>query len=157
MKPGSRRQFIKKSISLTAYTAAMATGFFNPQLTYANWLAEDFATNTLDETIKRLFADQSISDTNKIKIKLPRIAENGAVVPIKVTSTLDNVDTISILVEKNPVPLAAIFNLSPAVDAFVSARIKMAETCDVIAVVRAEGQLYSSRKKVKVTIGGCGG
>lgn len=157
MKPGNRRQFIKKSISLTAYTAAMATGLLNPQLSYANWLAEDFATNTLDETIKRLFADQAISETKKIKIKLPRIAENGAVVPIKVTSTLDNVDTISILVEKNPVPLAAIFNLSPAVDAFVSARIKMAETCDVIAIARAEGQLYSCRKKVKVTIGGCGG
>lgn len=155
--PDSRRQFIKKSISYTAYTAAMATGLFNPKLSYANWLAEDFARNTLDETMNRLFGDLKIKTSKAIKIKLPRIAENGAVVPIKVTSSIENVDTIIILVEKNPVPLSALFSLSPAVEPYVSARIKMAETCDVIVVLRAEGELFSSRQKVKVTIGGCGG
>lgn len=155
--PDSRRQFIKKSISYATYTVAMATGLFKPELTYADWLAEDFATQSLDETLKHLFGDVNINSSERIKMKLPRIAENGAVVPIKVTSEIDNVDTVIILVEKNPVPLSAIFNLSPAVETEVSARLKMAETSQVMVILRAEGELYSAKENVKVTIGGCGG
>lgn len=95
--------------------------------------------------------------TDKIKLKLPRIAENGSVVPITITSTIENVDSIYILSEKNPVPLIAQFSLDPELETFIGARFKMAKTCDVIVIVKAEDQYYQTRQRVKVTLGGCGG
>ena len=98
-----------------------------------------------------------ISSTDKIELKLPSIAENGAVVPITMSSTLEFVEQFYVFVEKNPVPLAAIFNLSPDMEAFASTRLKIGETGDVIVVAKAAGQLYKTQQTVKVTVGGCGG
>lgn len=154
--PDTRRSFIKKSLSISACSVAAVSGILPPAVEAA-WPHEKFANIKLEEAITRLFGDRKITDSDKIKLKLPRIAENGAVVPITVTSKLEKVESVSIFVEKNPVPLAARFSLSPEVDSFVSARLKMAETCNVIAMVEADGNVYSAKKQVKVTIGGCGG
>ena len=78
-------------------------------------------------------------------------------VPVSVQTSLANVESIAIVVEKNPSPLAAQFELSPSIKGFVSTRIKMGTTSNVVAVVKADGKLYSASKEVKVTIGGCGG
>jgi sulfur-oxidizing protein SoxY len=153
----TRRAFLKASIALSAYSLATATGLVAPTITQADWLADFFTPSSLDEAVKKTFNSAHISNTDKIELKLPSIAENGAVVPITVTSTLELVEQIFILVEKNPVPLAAFFDLSPEVEPFVSARLKIAETCDVIVVAKAAVQLYQTRQTVKVTIGGCGG
>ena len=92
-----------------------------------------------------------------ITISAPDIAENGAVVPITISTTLSNVENISVFVDKNPQPLAANFDLTSNVSGFVSTRIKMRETSDVIAIIKSGGKLYKANKTVKVTIGGCGG
>jgi len=92
-----------------------------------------------------------------VKIKAPDIAENGAVVPITVSSTLPDIESISIIAAKNPSPLAASFQLSSMSEGYVSTRIKMGKTSNVIAVVKSGGKLYSATQEVKVTIGGCGG
>ncbi len=155
--PDTRRSFIKKSLSIVAYMTAATGGLLRSVNGFAAWPAEKFAQTGFDNAITRVFGNQQINKSKKVKLKLPRIAENGALVPVTVTSTLKDVESIAILVEKNPVPLAASFTLSPEVEAFVSARLKMAETCQVYAVVRAGGKLYSASKDVKVTIGGCGG
>ncbi|MGJ0428396.1 thiosulfate oxidation carrier protein SoxY [Methylobacter sp.] len=155
--PVNRREFLKKSVSLGAYSMALASGLVKSGPASAEWIAEQFAQGKLEETLKTLFKDAKITESDKIEIQIPQIAENGAVVPITVTSHLDGVDTISILVEKNPVPLAARFDLSPELEPFVSARLKMAETSDVIVIAQAGDKLYSARETVKVTIGGCGG
>lgn len=155
--PDTRRRFLKKSLSLFAYIATATGGMLESANSFAAWPAANFAQRGFDATMTRVFGKQKITKTKKIKLKLPRIAENGALVPITVSSRLDNVESIYILVEKNPVPLAASFKLSPQVDAFVSSRLKMAETSNVYAVVKANGKLYSASKNVKVTIGGCGG
>ncbi|MBT8141001.1 MAG: thiosulfate oxidation carrier protein SoxY, partial [Gammaproteobacteria bacterium] len=94
---------------------------------------------------------------DKISLKVPEIAENGAVVPVSVKTKLDNVSSISILVDENPTPLSATFELTPAVDADISARIKMGQSSNVRAVVKAGDKVYFTSKEVKVTIGGCGG
>jgi sulfur-oxidizing protein SoxY len=99
----------------------------------------------------------SASESGDIKIKAPDIAENGAVVPISVSTSISGVDKISVFVEKNPQPLAASFDLSKRCQGFVSTRIKMGETSDIVAVVQAGGNAFTARKTVKVTIGGCGG
>ena len=155
--PDTRRAFLKASVALGAYSFATATGLIAPATTQADWIADFFAPATLDETVQKTFNTANINNTDKIELKLPSIAENGAVVPITITSTLELVEQMFILVEKNPVPLAAMFNLSPEVEAFISARLKIAETCDVIVVAKAVGQLYKTQQTVKVTIGGCGG
>lgn len=153
----NRRKFLKKSISFGACSVAAASGLLSAESANAEWVAENFAPSILEETLKNLFKDQKLIETDKINIKIPKIAENGAVVPITVTSSLDGIENISILVEKNPVPLAARFDLSPELEPFVSARLKMAETSDVIIIAQTSNNLYSARETVKVTIGGCGG
>lgn len=152
-----RRKFLQQAAVIGASTMAATAGLLTPKVGFAQWLAQHFTQGELDETLKRLYRDRELIETDRITLKLPRIAENGAVVPITVSTDLIDVESIAILVEKNPVPLAVTFKLSPAVDPVVSARLKMAETCDVIAIVKAGDGLYSHRQKVKVTIGGCGG
>ena len=95
--------------------------------------------------------------SDEIKLKAPDIAENGAVVPVTVSSSMGNVEAISIIAEANPGPLTSTYALSSASEAFVSTRIRLAKTGNVVAVVKADGKLYSASKEVKVTIGGCGG
>ena len=154
MKSRSRRTFITK----TAALGALATsGLLKPVPAGSAWLAENFTPNKLDQTLRHLFKDATLSETDKIAIKIPQIAENGAVVPITISSSLDAVSRIFLLVEKNPVPLAAQFDLSPELLPFVSARIKMAETSDVIVIVQSNDAFYRAKERVKVTIGGCGG
>jgi len=92
-----------------------------------------------------------------VKLDAPEIAENGAVVPVAVSSSLPDVTSIAILVTENPNTLAAAYRILPGAAPSVSNRLKMAKTSNVIAVVEAGGKLYSATKEVKVTVGGCGG
>ena len=150
--PETRRQFLKLSALLSA------AALLKPSAGRAQqWPTENFTAGTFEDSLKRPYGDRNILATDRIRLKLPRIAENGAVVPITVSTSLAGVTAISILVEKNPVPLAATFRFQPPVEPIVSARIKMATSCPVVAVVEADGVLYSNRQHVKVTIGGCGG
>lgn len=155
--PGNRRDFIKKTLALSAYAVAAAAGWLASFPAFAQWPAENFSPGKLEDTLKRLFKDRKITETDQIQIKIPKIAENGAVVPMTITSSLADVQSLFILVEKNPVPLAARFEVAPELDVFVSARIKMAKTCNVIVIAETGKALYSARELVKVTIGGCGG
>lgn len=154
--PETRRSFIKKTLSISACTAATASGILPAEANSA-WPYEKFATPQFEQAIARLFGGRVITDTDQIKVKLPKIAENGAVVPIKIQSSLKQVESIYIFVEKNYVPFAARFILSPEAEPFVSARLKMADTCDVFVIAEADGKVYSTKRMVKVTIGGCGG
>jgi sulfur-oxidizing protein SoxY len=153
----SRRSFLKNTLAFSAYSLVTSLGFLAPLRVFAEWQAENFKQGPLEDSLKRVFKDQPIRENKDIEIKIPLIAENGAVVPITVSSRLPDIRTISIFVAKNPVPLAARFELSPDLDPFVSARLKMAETSDVIAIAETNSGLYSARQRVKVTIGGCGG
>lgn len=115
-----------------------------------------FDADNSDTVVKDLF-DGSITESDQITLKVPDIAENGAVVPVTVSTTLADVESISILVENNPTPLVAMFELSPQSIPDVSVRMKMGESSMVRTVVKSGGKLYSASKEVKVTIGGCGG
>jgi sulfur-oxidizing protein SoxY len=95
--------------------------------------------------------------SDKVKLDAPEIAENGAVVPIAVTTTLADVTSISFFVSENPNALAASYFIPEGTLPSVANRLKMAKTCNVIAIVESGGKLYSATKEVKVTVGGCGG
>jgi sulfur-oxidizing protein SoxY len=92
-----------------------------------------------------------------ISVKAPDIAENGAVVPVEITSNIAGTESITIIGEKNALPMIAQFDLSNGAQGYVSTRIKMGNTSNVRAVVKAGGKMYTAAKEVKVTIGGCGG
>jgi sulfur-oxidizing protein SoxY len=87
----------------------------------------------------------------------PDIAENGAVVPIGITSAIPKTESIAILIEKNPNMLAAVFDLPPGTEPSLSTRVKMGQSSNVYALVKADGKYYVASKEIKITIGGCGG
>lgn len=93
-----------------------------------------------------------------ITITGPDIAENGAVVPLGASTSLPGVKRVMLLVEKNPSVLAAMFDVTPAVEANFSTRVKMGQSSDVFAVAMMDdGKVLFAKKEVKVTLGGCGG
>jgi sulfur-oxidizing protein SoxY len=123
------------------------------------WAAADnrgsFDAKTLTDALKAIGG--TAVDSKEININAPDIAENGAVVPITVSTTIANAQEIYILVEKNPFPLAASFSLPAGTEPSIQTRIKMGQSSNVIAVVKADGKLYMASKETKVTLGGCGG
>jgi sulfur-oxidizing protein SoxY len=129
-----------------------------PALAAANdkWPEEAFKQKNEAEAIKALYG-KTAEPSDKVKLDAPEIAENGAVVPISVTTTLTNVTTISFLVADNPNALAASYIIPAGTNPSVANRIKMAKTSNVTAIIEAGGKLYSATKEVKVTVGGCGG
>jgi sulfur-oxidizing protein SoxY len=122
----------------------------------AKWPKDAFAQETEADAIKVLYG-KSPEASDKVKLDAPEIAENGAVVPISVSSTLADVTSISILVAENPFPLTALYKVPAGTSPLAGSRIKMAKTSKVTALVEAGGKIYSATKEVKVTVGGCGG
>ena len=98
----------------------------------------------------------NIIDTDKIEIKLPKTAEKNASIPITITSNLTDIDTLTILAEKNPAPLVASFKLSDNLENFVSARLTLQESSNVIVLVNTKTARYRAKGFVKVIAGGCG-
>jgi sulfur-oxidizing protein SoxY len=152
-----RRIFLKGSLVTGALGAAVSTGLLVPRAALAAWSKEAFEAKDINSALSSLLGSSDLAASDKIKIKAPDIAENGAVVPISVSTTIDGVESINLLVEKNQQPLAASFVLGAGALGDVSTRIKMGKTSSVVAVVKAGGKLHSTGKEVKVTIGGCGG
>lgn len=151
-----RRTFMKGALA-SAVLAATGAGLLRARpAAAAEWPKDAFAAKNVEDALKALYGDAQGTASNAIKIKVPIQAENGAVVPITVSTDLPNVQSISILVEKNAQPLIASINLSGAAG-YLSARVKMASTSDVHAIVKAGGKLYAAKQTVKVTVGGCGG
>ena len=129
-----------------------------PALAAANDKYPEDAFNQKSETdaVKALYG-RSPEPSDQVKLDAPEIAENGAVVPIAVTTTLADVTSISFLVADNPNALAASYRIPSGTMPSVANRLKMAKTSNVIAIVEAGGKLYSATREVKVTVGGCGG
>jgi sulfur-oxidizing protein SoxY len=150
-----RRVFLKGSVAVGALGAA--AGLLTPGAVLAAWNKNAFTAKGIDEAIADVAGSPTTTPSKDINIKAPDIAENGAVVPVSVATKMDGVESITLLVEKNSTPLSAVFHLPKGTLPDVSTRVKMGKTGDVIAVVKANGKLYSARKSVKVTIGGCGG
>lgn len=151
-----RRTFLHQTARVGALAAAWSAGLLASGWAWAaTWNKAGFESKTLADVMKSLGATGAL-ESKEIAITAPDIAENGAVVPIAVTSRLANTQQISIVAEKNPFPLAATFDLTGVGEGYVSARIKMGQTSDVWAVVKAEGKYYIAKKEVKITVGGCG-
>ena len=152
-----RRTILKGTLAASVAGVAAGAGLLAPRAVLAAWPKAAFDAKGMDNATSALFGSSGLTASGDITIKAPPIAENGAVVNVAVQSSLSNVESMSLFVEKNSSPLAASFNLAAATDAFVKTRIKVSKTSSVIAVVKSGGKLYSAGREVKVTIGGCGG
>jgi len=152
-----RRILLKGTFAAGATGLAISAGLLTPKAVLAAWPKAAFEAKDSKAALAASLGSSDTTESSDIKLKAPDIAENGAVVPVTVTTGIKNVEAISIVVAGNGTPLAATFNLGATTDGYVSTRIKMGKTSDVTAVVKAGGKLYSTSKNVKVTIGGCGG
>lgn len=152
-----RRSFLRTAGSASTVAIAAAAGLIKPtEVLAVEWNKAAFEAKGIPDAMKVVGA-AGAADSKDILIKAPDIAENGAVVPIEITSKIAGTSAIMLMVEKNPSPLTANFDLSNGADSYVSTRIKMGQTSNVRAVVKAGGKSYTAIKEVKVTIGGCGG
>ena len=156
----SRRKAIKAGGGAGVLAMLFAAGVVKPGQVLAqgaqNWNESAFAMKTLPDAMRAMGA-QSPAASDAIVIKAPSIAENGAVVPISVESKLPNTESITLLVEKNPTPLVASFGIPAGTDGTVSTRVKMGQSSDVYALVKADGKFFMAKQEIKITLGGCGG
>jgi sulfur-oxidizing protein SoxY len=156
--PATRRLILKGAGSVAL--AGLGVISFRPATAVAaandKYPEDAFQQKDGREAIKLLYG-RTAEPSDKIKLDAPEIAENGAVVPIAVTTTLTEVTSVSFLVPENPNVLAAYYKIPPGTMPNVANRLKMAKTSNVIVIVEAGGKLYSATKEVKVTVGGCGG
>lgn len=153
----TRRSFLKKSATAGAFGVAVSAGLISPRAVLAAWPKAAFEATDLKAAMTASIGSADTTESADIKLKAPDIAENGAVVPIEINSKIAGTESITLMVAENATPLAASFELGKGTEGFIVTRIKMGKTSDVVAVIKAGGKLYSTKKQVKVTIGGCGG
>lgn len=153
-----RRLFLKNSLATGAAVVAANAGLLMPTTVLAEWNKKAFTAKTTDEALSSVFGSANAEQSGDIILKAPAIAENGAVTPVTVdASGIDGIESIAILASKNPQPLVCEYTFGAGAIGYVSTRIKMGQTMDVMAVVKAGGKLLKAQQEVKVTIGGCGG
>ena len=153
----SRRTFLKASMATSVIAVAAGAGLLAPRDVLAAWPKKAFDAKKIDAALTALTGSSSMTNSNKITVEAPDIAENGAVVSVTVKTSIPNAESISVLVGENASPLCASYILTKQSEGFITGRIKMRKTSDVVAVVKAGGKLMSAKKPVKVTLGGCGG
>lgn len=150
-----RRALLKGAMAAGTVGLAVGAGLLTPRMVLAAWPKAAFDAKSVEDAVKGL-GGAGTETSGDISIKAPDIAENGAVVPVTVETTMP-AESIAVMASSNGTPLAADFMMGEGAQGFVSTRIKMGKTGDVVAVVKSGGKLYSASKSVKVTIGGCGG
>jgi len=150
----TRRELMIRSAGVAAALAGLG---LLPGLAHAAWNQAAFEAKTLADAIKALGAAAPV-ESKDVLLTAPDIAENGAVVPLACACSLPGVKRLLLLVEKNPAPLAAMFDVSDAVEPNITTRVKMAQSSNVTAVaLMADSKALYAQKEVKVTLGGCGG
>ena len=157
MTSPTRRSFLKGTAASAVFAVAAGSGLLRPtRVLAAQWPQDAFGAISMSDALKTLHGTDSIPASGDIQLIAPLQAENGAKVPVKVQTTLADVEAIDILVKENARPLASRATF-PNAYGFFSTRIKMAKSSDVHAVVKSAGKLYQAKMTIKVTVGGCGG
>ena len=145
-----RRAFLKL-VSLMA-----AAGLLPAPAHAEEWNKAAFAAKSVGDVVT-LLGGSAPQQSDQVILNGPEIAENGAVVPLEITSQVPNTESIAILIEKNPNTLAATFTIPRGTLPDIQTRVKMNETCNVYALIRSNGKFFYAAKEIKVTLGGCGG
>ena len=155
-----RRTLLRTGSGVTLLSLFGGAGLLAPHAAQAQaqaWNKAAFDTHNLAETMKALGGGEPAQSKDIVFFQTPDIAENGAVVPVGITSNIPKTESIAILIEKNPNMLAASFDIPAGTDPTISTRVKMGQSSNIVALVKADGKYYVATKEVKVTLGGCGG
>ena len=155
-----RREVLKTGGGVSLMALVAAAGWLKPGDALAQgaaWNKAAFETHSLDETMKALGGSAPAQSKDITFVSTPDIAENGAVVPVGVSSGIPKTESIAILIEKNPNMLAAVFDVPVGTEPAITTRVKMGQSSNVYALVKADGKYYVASKEIKVTLGGCGG
>jgi len=154
-----RRDVLKAGGGVTLASLLVAAGWLTPgeALAADAWNKAAFEAKSLDDTVKAMGGSSPAQSKDIAFVQTPDIAENGAVVPIGVSSAIPKTTAIAILIEKNPNVLAAVFEIPAGTEPAVSTRVKMGQSSNIYALVKADGKFYVATKEIKVTLGGCGG
>lgn len=153
----SRREALKQGSATAILGLFVAAGLLRPGSAQASWNQSAFSAKGLDAVVKGLGGASTTATKDVSWGSTPEIAENGAVVPVSVTSNIAKTESIAILIDKNPNTLAASFTIPAGTDPTVSTRVKMGETSQVHALIKADGKYFVATREIKVTLGGCGG
>ena len=144
---------------LRAGGSAMLASFAGMLLTNrgyaANWDKADFESREFEKVLSALQGTRAVT-SNRITLRCPETVENGSVIPVEIQSDLPDTDAIAIMIDNNPFPLAAKFDLYGGATGYLATRIRLAQSSPVRAIVRSGGQTYSVSQLVKITVGGCG-
>ncbi len=153
----SRRSSMQAASNVGLFGALVSLGVLSPGIASAQaFNAAAFQAKGIAETLKVLGA-AGAAESKDVMIIASDIAENGAVVPIGIRSALPKTEMIALLVDKNPNGLAGSYDILEGGEADVQMNIKMGQSSDVVALVKADGKFYIAKKEIKVTLGGCGG
>ncbi len=156
----ARRSALKRGGALSVFGMFVAAGLAKPEAAFAQatWNKDAFSSKSVNDVVKAFGGANPTTTTDVSWGSTPEIAENGAVVPINVTSRVANTQSIAVLVEKNPNILAAKFDFPAGTDPTVSTRVKIGQSSNVHALIKtADGKYFVATREVKVTLGGCGG
>lgn len=151
-----RRNVLKTGSGAALLSMLAAAGIITPGMALADWNKAAFDAKSMADTLKAMGVSQP-ADSKDVQVTGPDIAENGAVVPVGVTSAIPGTTMMAILIDKNPNALAASFVLPAGTEANVQTRVKMGQTSNVYALVKAGDKFFMATKEIKVTLGGCGG
>ena len=154
----SRRKALKGGGGAAVLGLAMAAGLLKTGSAWAQaWNKQAFEVKSLADAVKAMGGGTPVESKDIQFANTPDIAENGAVVPFTIISKIPRTEQIALLVEKNPSILTASFTIPEGTEPWINTRVKMGQTSNVIALVKADGKYYYASKEVKVTLGGCGG
>ena len=151
-----RRLFLRSAFSAAQVSVLLGLGL-RPIHALAAWPADAFHADNIPDVERLLFGDSVIARSDKIQIDAPEIAENGIKVPVDISIDLPAVESVTLFSDKNPFPLLTQARLTPDVEPYLSVRVKMGDSGNLIAVVKSDGKLFRAARAVKVTAGGCGG
>ncbi len=153
----TRRQTLQAAGGIGLYAALAAIGLLPAgEAAAQQFNASAFQAKSVADVLKALGAGAP-TESKDIAIVSPDIAENGAVVPVGIKSALPKTEFMALLIDKNPFALAGAYDILANAEAEVNMRVKMGQSSDVFAIVRADGKYYMAKKEIKVTLGGCGG
>ncbi len=152
-----RRVVLRSAGATGVLAAALAAGLLKPErVLAATWNESAFRAKTAADALKSIGADDAVTSKDVV-IEVPEIAENGAVVPVEITSHVPGTTSIAVVIDKNPFPLTSKFDFMGGALPYVKVNVKMGESSSIRAIAESGGKHYVASREVKVTIGGCGG
>ncbi|WP_017926464.1 thiosulfate oxidation carrier protein SoxY [Thioalkalivibrio sp. HL-Eb18] len=152
-----RRVFLKGTLAAGTVGVAVGAGLLAPSKLLAAWPSSTFEAQGLDAAMEAALGSTDIPDSDDIDLSAPEIAENGAVVPVSIETSLDDVTEIALFAEENDFSATAHYILASGTKPKVSSRIRLGESSNVVAAVKSGDSWYKAVREVKVTVGGCGG